>query len=291
MKQQFLTILDTDIGSDVDDALALAQIIGTPEIDLIGVTTVYGDTQLRAKIAGKIAELAGSLLAIYPGEGKPLSKRQVWWAGHEGALYTDLDRISVAEADATEFLVDQVLSNPGKINIIAIGPLTNIAKAIISEPGFAEGIGHLWIMGGDFSSQDAEHNFLSDLAATKKVFSANISATVVGVEMTRQVRLGEDVRNSFAKTAKLGALLAAEMEQWWNFWETNWNVPHDSLAVLMMVAPELFEFSAPGRVLVRDDGSSTFLPGAGKVRLVQNLAAEAATSVICSAIIAACSAS
>ncbi|MEV5962175.1 nucleoside hydrolase [Kribbella sp. NPDC051952] len=77
-------ILDTDIGSDVDDAMALAQLMGTPGFDLVEVHTVYGDTRLRAQIARRYAALAGLEVDVVAGTAKPLSGREVWWAGHEG---------------------------------------------------------------------------------------------------------------------------------------------------------------------------------------------------------------
>ena len=77
-------ILDTDIGSDVDDILALVMLAKAPELDLVGITTVYGDTILRAKIARATCQmLERPDIDIIPGAPKPISGRQVYWAGHE----------------------------------------------------------------------------------------------------------------------------------------------------------------------------------------------------------------
>src|ERR1700681_1316796 len=78
-------IFDTDIGTDVDDILALVLLAKAPELNLLGVTTVYGDTLLRSKIAKVTAQLLGrDDLEIVPGEKETLSGRQIYWAGHEG---------------------------------------------------------------------------------------------------------------------------------------------------------------------------------------------------------------
>lgn len=83
-------LLDTDIGSDVDDALALGVLLGSPEVSLRGATTVYGDTLLRARLARRLASLAGHDLTVVPGAAETLSGREVWWAGHEGDAFDDL---------------------------------------------------------------------------------------------------------------------------------------------------------------------------------------------------------
>src|ERR671924_236556 len=101
-------VLDTDIGSDVDDALALAMLFGAPEVDLLGVTTVYGDVQVRARIARRLARLAGrDALAVVAGASRPLSGGEAWWAGFEGRLYADLAcEVFAEDVKAAEFLVD-----------------------------------------------------------------------------------------------------------------------------------------------------------------------------------------
>ena len=83
---------DTFIGSDVDDLLALATILGSPQLGLQRVTTVYGDTAFRARIGHRAYALAGrSAPPIAAGARETRSGKPVWWAGHEGALMADLD--------------------------------------------------------------------------------------------------------------------------------------------------------------------------------------------------------
>ncbi|MFG1704371.1 nucleoside hydrolase [Nonomuraea sp. M3C6] len=260
-------IFDTDIGSDVDDALALAVLLGSPEVDLLGCTTVYGDTLLRARLAKRLVRLADRSLTVVPGAAKTLTDRPVWWAGHEGRLFADLDTEEVDAGDAVSYLVEEVSRAPGQVNVVAVGPLTNIARAMTVSPTFARDVRHLWIMGGRFDDAKPEHNLKCDPEAAAIVFDSGAPITVTGLEITTTVRLdGADV-SAIAGAGALGEALKAEIEQWWRFWKAEWNSPHDPITVLTMLVPELFEFSPEGRVAIGTDGSSTFEPGGGRTRI------------------------
>ncbi|RDV43147.1 nucleoside hydrolase [Leifsonia sp. ku-ls] len=282
-------ILDTDIGSDVDDALALVQILGTPAIDLLAVTTVYGDTRLRARIARRYATLAGRDVLPHPGEQRTLSGREVWWAGHEGSLHPELDAEPVAATGAVDRLCEAVLSRPGQVDVVAIGPLTNIAAAIRAEPRFAAAVRGLWVMGGAFADGEAEHNFRSDTVAAREVFDAKIPTVVTGLEVTRQVEIRSEQLARIAASGPAGEALRADVTQWWEYWDTQWNIPHDPVTVLTLVRPDLFTFSGPGRVVIDADGDtagrSTFVPDEkGWVRVVETADAAAVAEEIVRAI-------
>lgn len=296
-------ILDTDLGSDVDDAMAFSQLLGSPGVDIVGVTTVYGDTLLRARLTQRLASLAGRRVRVFAGETTPLSGRDVWWPGHEGSLHADLESEPVEPGTAVDFLVDQVAAHPGEIDVIAIGPLTNIAGAIRRDPNFAKNVKHLWVMGGAFTAEgmdpgsgtNTEHNFRSDDIATKTVFESGIAATVTGLEVTQKVEVRSDQIAEFAAAGALGRALELDIQQWWRFWNEEWNVPHDPITVLTLLRPELFTFSEPGSISIRlgdsttDDnaGNSTFVPGPGRVRIAVDLDATAVAAEIVSAIVAA----
>jgi len=280
-------ILDTDIGSDVDDALALALLLGTPTAELIGVTTVYGDTLLRARLAARIAGSAGWTGPVHAGRAETLSGKEVWWAGHEGALYDVLEAEHVASENAVDYLIEQVTAAPGAIDVIAIGPLTNIAAAIAADERFAEGVRHLYVMGGAFGDDEPEHNFRSDVAAARVVFASGIPTTVAALEITRQVRIEQEALDRIAAAGELGRILLAEIEQWWRYWDATWNVPHDPVTVLTMTEPELFTYSEPGRVSIADDGTSVLHEGEGATRIVTALDGRAVAEQIVGGIIRA----
>ncbi|MFC5828200.1 nucleoside hydrolase [Nonomuraea insulae] len=260
-------IFDTDIGTDVDDALALAVLLGSPEVDLLGCTTVYGDTLLRARLTKRLARLASRSLTVLPGSAETLTSREVWWAGHEGRLFPDLSSEKADEGDAVAYLVDQVTSAPGEVDVVAVGPLTNIARAVTAAPSFARDVRHLWIMGGRFDDPAPEHNLKCDPEAAAVVFGSGAPITVTGLEITTTVRMDADDVAAIAEAGPLGEALKAEIEQWWRFWKSEWNCPHDPITVLTMLVPELFAFSPEGRVVVGEDGSSTFEPEGGRTRI------------------------
>jgi inosine-uridine nucleoside N-ribohydrolase len=281
-----MLIFDTDIGSDVDDAMALAQIIGTPELRLHSVTTVYGDTLLRARIARRYGVLAGQDIAVHAGQSTPLSGRDVWWPGHEGSLHDGLDREVVAERPGVEHLIATLEANPGEIDVVAVGPLTNIAEALEREPKVATWMRQLWIMGGSFPpGSKAEHNFRSDAVAARAVLSAGIPTTITGLDVTRQLGIDQAGLELIGAAGALGAALRADIQQWWEFWQQEWNVPHDPVAVLTLSRPDLFTFSEPGVVEIDAEGLSTFTPdAAGTIRLALTVDGPRAAAAIIEAI-------
>jgi inosine-uridine nucleoside N-ribohydrolase len=284
-------ILDTDIGTDVDDLMALALILGTPEVDLVGITTVYGDTALRAQLTARILRSVDRNIPIHAGEAATLSGREIWWAGHEGALHDDLGSEPYVSDDAVRFLVETVLASPGAIDVIAIGPLTNIARAIAANDAFAAAVKHLWVMGGAFDTDEAEHNFRSDSTAAAAVFAAGIPTTITALEITRRINIGSNELDRMAGSGELGGIVRSEVEQWWKFWGIEWNVPHDPVTVLTLTQAGLFTFSEPGVVSIALEGTegvSTFAEGGdGRTRIVTALDADATSLAIVDGIVAA----
>jgi purine nucleosidase len=298
-------VLDTDIGSDVDDALALAVLLGSPEVDLAGVTTVYGDTVLRARLAARFARLAGREITVVAGEREPLSGRDVWWAGHEGGSFDDLTDQPITAGDGVEFLLDTVLSAPGQIDLVAIGPLTNVAAALRADARFAGALRHLYVMGGRFDQtagragrpdraasdrgarRMAEHNFGSDATAAHLVYAAGIASTTTGLEVTTTVRLGRDAADRIAGAGALGAALRTEIERWWRFTGRQDNVPHDPLSVLTMLVPDLFEYASGTVTVDAGNGLSTFAAGIGSARVATSVDTGTAAETIVARMVAA----
>lgn len=280
-------ILDTDIGSDVDDALALGVLLGSPEVDLVGVTTVYGDTTLRARLASRLARLAGREITVVPGATETLSGREVWWAGHEGKVFPDLADEPVSTADGVRYLVDTVLSRPGEIDLVAIGPLTNVARAIRADDRFAGALRHLYVMGGRFDRPDPEHNFVSDATAAQVVYAAGIGSTTTGLDVTRTVALASDGVGRIAAAGEFGAALKAEIEQWWRFNGEQWNTPHDPLTVLTMLAPDLFAYAAGAVTVDPADGVSRLAEGSGPARVSTSVRADDAARQMIDRIVSA----
>lgn len=280
-------ILDTDIGSDVDDILALVMLAKSPELALVGITTVYGDTILRAKIARATCQmLERPDIDIIPGAPKPISGRQVYWAGHEGEGIPDLEAISIDSAKkAEDYLVEKAKMHAGEIEILAIGPLTNVARAIELSSDFAQQVKHLYLMGGAYWLDRPEHNIRCDVDAAQKVFDSGISITAIGLDLTLRVWITEkDVKRISALPHQLGKTLENQIRAWWVFRDLDRNHPHDPLAALSMIRPELFRFEYCnvtvertgrefGKTIVSDSGK-------GKVRIASDVFALTAEKEI-----------
>ena len=110
-------ILDTDIGTDVDDALALAVLLGSRNVDLFGITTVYGDTSLRAQIAMHICDLVNRKIKTYAGNSKPISGGEVWVSGSEGKNYQNLERFKSQEIPAVKYLIETVKASASSTSV------------------------------------------------------------------------------------------------------------------------------------------------------------------------------
>jgi purine nucleosidase len=287
-------ILDTDIGSDTDDALALALILGSPEIELIGITTVYGDTRLRAQLASRYLRLAGHIneVPIAAGSETTLSGKEIWWPGHEGKLFDHLEREPV-RTDGVRTLRSLSSTNRHDVDILAIGPLTNIAIALNEDSTFESNVNRLVIMGGDFGAEKiAEHNLNSDVVAARRVFESNIQIVIGGFELTQKVRLTSSDVAAIALAGPLGTMLAKEIGIWWKFIGETGNTPHDPILALWLVEPELFttrrvrvEIDDEGKTEEYDDADGTVIildtpdPEAIKRAIVRRIVAgSAATS-------------
>jgi purine nucleosidase len=238
-------VLDTDIGTDVDDILALVLLARASELQLVGVTTVYGDTVLRARMTRHVLDQIGrSDVPIGIGATETLTGRPVWWAGHEGQGIPDLDRVQVDEGNtAADLLRWAAREHRGQLDLFAIGPLTNVAEAIMADDAFASSLHHLYIMGGAFWLERPEHNIKCDPEAADIVFRAGIPMTACGLDVTQRVWLREsDMCRIRGAGDGIGLLLEDQVRRWWAFKGATENNPHDPLAILPAIRPELFRY-------------------------------------------------
>jgi purine nucleosidase len=245
MKQSNRVILDTDIGSDPDDAAALSLAMVSPEIQLEGITTVYGDVDTRNRLARKLLQLGGhDDVPIYNGVKESLLlNREVWWAGHEGEGVLEGDEPVQSEGHAVDFIVKTIMNNPGEITLAAIGPLTNIAVAIIREPEIIRNVKELIIMGGVTRLGDnalelpaIEHNIKCDPEAASVVFSSGAPITMVGLDVTMKVQIGnKEIEELIATNKPLNLALAEVIKRWLKFINMSSTAMHDPLAVALLL--------------------------------------------------------
>jgi purine nucleosidase len=187
-------VLDTDVGTDVDDAIAIALLLATPELDLRALTTVSGDVVLRARIAKKLLTLGGrGDVPVAAGVREPILRQRTFlWLGHEGRGIVDAgEALSLAPAHAVDLLIETVARE--RPHLVTIGPLSNLAVAIMKEPSIIAAIPHLTVMGGSLGRRpgmpSTEYNLGGDAEAAQLVLSAGIPTTLVPLDVTLQVYL------------------------------------------------------------------------------------------------------
>ena len=249
-------ILDTDIGTDVDDALALAVLLGSKEVYLIGITTVYGDAQLRSTIAMHLCSLKNRSIPTFIGESKPISGREIWMSGSEGKNFKDLDSFTPQTTSAVDFLVGTVVAQPKSVDVIAIGPLTNIAQAIQVERDFVEKVKRVWIMGGDFTQSRVEHNFKCDIDAARIVMESNVPISILDLPSSQKTIIRMEEIEQIRNAPVFGTLLYSEIMSWIQPRNQDWTIPHDPIAALALLAPEFFESSPTGKAKIDSEGMS-----------------------------------
>jgi len=192
-------VLDTDIGDDIDDALALAIILNSPELDLRGVTTVFRNAPRRAVLASHLLKVwKRKSVPVFAGCSKPLLQSFEAQLGSQFEILED-DTLEQPTPHAVDFLIsesgaDQEEPPENPLTIIAIGPLTNIALAIAREPQLVSAA-RLVLMGGMWNSKakdfKAEWNIFSDPEASAMVFESGIDISMIGLDVTSRCILEE----------------------------------------------------------------------------------------------------
>lgn len=197
-------LFDTDIGSDIDDAVCLAYLLKQPECDLLGITTVSGESEKRAMLASVLCKEAKKNIPIYPGIEKPLFEQQRQAiASQSKALSNWKHETDFPKGEAVEFMRHMIRKYPGEVTLLAVGPFTNIAMLFSVDPEIPSLLKELVIMGGVFEFQNvawpAEWNAVCDPHATSIIYNAPVKIhKSIGLDVTNQVVLSKkDVLDQF----------------------------------------------------------------------------------------------
>ncbi len=243
-------ILDTDIGDDVDDALALAFALLCGEIELVGVTTVFRDTVRRAELACCVLDaLERGDVPVYAGLGKPLfdnaSKGQAAIEKHRPRQMAAIRRYPgpsrTAEGRAVDFIVETVMGGAGDVTLVPIGPLTNIAAALTVEPRLVQKT-TICLMGGCVGQMRAEWNILCDPEAAHVVFGAGAPITMVGLDVTEKCRLDNAQVQAIGNVDRpLNRLCVDLIRLWREDSGCEYPILHDPLAIAMAFDPTFCE--------------------------------------------------
>jgi len=198
-------LLDTDIGSDIDDAVCLAYLLAQSECELLGITTVTGQAEERAMLASALCKVAGKEVPIFPGAEQPLlvpqRQRQAPQAAALGKWAHDT---RFPQGQAVEFMRQTIRQHPGEVVLLTIGPLTNVALLFGVDREFPSTLKGLVMMCGCFTDRlpgvgPLEWNAICDPHAAARVYQTYVCLhRSIGLDVTCQVTLAaEQVRPSF----------------------------------------------------------------------------------------------
>ncbi|MFI5184344.1 MAG: nucleoside hydrolase [Vicinamibacteria bacterium] len=261
-------VLDTDIGSDIDDAWALAFVLAHPGFDLVGVTITDGDTAARAKVACKLLHIAGrDDVPVAVGRATKVPADRI---DHQFEWAEDFTAKRPGAQTAADFLVETAKASPGQITLIAVGPLQNVADALRKESGLP----HLWkrvvLMSGCVYGTATnkkpipEWNVVSATADAQLVYAAGLPITIVPLDATTLVQLKDEER---ARLRVHPTPLTTALESLYRLWlesPTTRMTLHDQLAVAEAARPGEFFLDRKTLPIRVDDDGYTRIDARGK---------------------------
>jgi len=264
-------IIDTDPG--IDDAMAIVYALASPELDVIGLTTVFGNAHVETctNNALRILDIAGRPdIPVAQGAGRPLASVYRGPATHVHGVngladvpLPDASRSALA-LDAAHFIIEQVMAAPGEITLVPIGPLTNIALAMLLRPDLPQHLAGMVIMGGAAfvpgnSSPAAEANIFNDPEAADIVFGADCPIVMCGLDVTEATIMSSAQIDSLGASSNARAQMAAAILPYYRDFHVSHGGPdgihvHDSTCISYLLAPQHYKsVQHPIRV---DTGSS-----------------------------------
>jgi purine nucleosidase len=277
-------ILDTDIGDDIDDALALSFALQSPELKLLAVTTVLQDREGRASLVWKILSLFGRTdIPIGAGAEQPLIAPARTGNVKQVEALGPLERIPIDRIrGGIPLIVDTCLNATGKVTIVAIGPATNIALALRAEPRIKEKIERIILMNGLFFKPGLEYNTKSDPDASAIVYGSGVPVTAVGLDVTMQCKLTDaDLRRIEQSQLPSAQFLYKLIRIWNGGKDDKLPVLHDPLVVGVTFRPGLISVAA-GSVEVETRGEPNLTYGMtllrrygnGKIRVAEEVSSR-----------------
>jgi purine nucleosidase len=263
-------LLDTDIGTDVDDAVALAYLLSHPDCKLLGITTVTGEAEKRASLASVLCKAAGKDIPIYPGADHPIQGPQRQPIAQQAAVLPRWPHeTDFPKGRAIDFLADTIRAHPGEVTLLTIGPLTNAGILFSTYPDVPELLAGLVMMGGNFDEAGPEAgriewNVAGDPFASEIVYKTPVRLhRSLGLNVTQKVMMSADeVRRNFTAPLLRPVLDMAEI---WFAGFYPFITYHDPLAAATVFEPDLCSYKQgtvrvenvdkPGKTIWQSDGS------------------------------------
>lgn len=256
MSDKVKLIIDTDPG--VDDAMAIFYAAAAPDIELLGLTSIFGNVtvEMATRNALRLVEAAGLDIPVAAGEKTPLElppfKPSFHVHGDEG--FGDIPAVTpkgtAIEEGAVDFLCRMAREHKGELVLCPIGPLTNIAKAIQQDPEFVTNVKRIVLMGGSYReggniTPHAEANIYHDPHAAEVVFASDARVEMVGLDVTHRILCtAEDFGEMAAAAPKLGGMLQDMSHFYLAFYKSVGKLAgcslHDPAAVIACTHPQWF---------------------------------------------------
>jgi inosine-uridine nucleoside N-ribohydrolase len=263
-------VMDVDPGHD--DAVALLMALGSPELDLLAVTTVAGNVGVdkTTRNALRVLALAGrgdvpvGVGAAAPLEGPLLTSEDIHGtSGLDGPELPEA-RFGPDGRDAVRLISDVLRHHPEPVTLVPVGPLTNVALLLREHPDLKDRIAGISLMGGSIgpgnTTPAAEFNILVDPEAAREVFESGLPITMCGLDVTRRAGAGPEEREHLRAAGPKGATVAELLEFVAARHESIFGVDappiHDAVAVAAVAHPEVLQ-TKPMRVEIECSGHWT----------------------------------
>jgi inosine-uridine nucleoside N-ribohydrolase len=271
-------IIDTDIGDDIDDAFALALALHSPELQILGVTTAFGDTQTRAKLVDRFLGEAGRqdipvAVGIPTTPKTSFTQRPYAEGGHFARA---------SHPDAVTFILDQIRRYPGEITLVGIGPLVNVGATIDKDPQTFRKLKRVVIMGGsvergygdvDYARPTPpapEWNIINDIPSAQKLFESGVPVYVMPLDST-QLKLDE-VKRAFL--FRQGTPVTDALTILYHQWAHDTPTLYDPMTLAFILKPELCPVQ-PMHIVVDDKGFTRSEPGTPNAQVCLHSDSEA----------------
>ena len=258
-------IIDTDIGDDVDDAFAVALALRSPELQILGITTTFGDTEIRAKLLDRLLGEAGREdIPVAVGASDPkiqtsLSQRRYAEGGHFARA---------SHPPAVDFILDQIRHHPGEITLVTIGPLVNVGALIDKDAQTFRKLHRVVLMGGSvykgygdwgyfpLRGPDSEWNIKNDVPSAQKLFASGVPIYMMPLDST-QLKMDEVKR---AILFQAGTPITDALTLLYHEWGQETPTLFDAMTIAYIDDPKLCPVK-PLQIVVDDKGFTRAQPG------------------------------
>jgi len=277
-------IIDTDIGDDIDDAFAVALALSSPELQILGFSSSFGDTPTRTKMLDRmLGELGRNDIPVAQGVAANVNL-----TAFTQRRYAEAGSFARAShPGSVDFILEQARKYPGQVTLVAVGPLPNVGAAIDKDPVSFRKLKRVVIMGGSIRTMTdpygvaapiaphPEWNIKNDIAAAKKLFTAGVPLQVLPLDSTANLKMHDVARTAlFSHGSMLTNILTGLYYEWSAATRAAAPILYDPMTLASMLDPSLCPMTAM-HITVEDDGNTKETPGAPNAQVCLKSDADA----------------